>query len=728
MSDPVTPDPLPPGVRNSAHSADSVVQANSIAGGVTIVNNHGGGPRPPHRPTVPGEVPDPPSRWHNRVAELEAVRRAVRPPDGREPGARITVVGGARGMGKSALVHRFAAETVREFDGGQLYVDYERLDPEGSAGPGEALGELLGSLGLPKEDMKAGLHGRAAQFRTVTRDRRLLVVVDGATQAAQVRELIPHGPQSAVLAVGSRARLGELTLDHAEWLTLPPLEPREAGELFTKQCGHKLGDDLDQESLASVVAACEGLPLALVIAAGRLRPGSGSRSGLSVLAAELTDERRRLTSLSLTDDVTLTTVFNVAYDGLTAEAAALYRALGCWPGSAFDLALAATAGRGEPGAVADLLAALSRAELIAEADTEGRFRFAHGLLRLHAADLALEHDGAETRDTVLTDCLDAYAATLAHADAAVMGPRLRTVDLTAVTAGVPDPFGGDRGRALRWLNAERDTILIAVRVAVRRGLDTRAYRIAELATALYLNHRYLADWVETGTQGADAARRQGAGAAEARLRSLVSRPLTDLGRTDDAREQLERALHLVRDEDDLLLAASVHEFHGRFANTVDKHAALDAFARARRLNERSHHPQAPRGLALARYFAGHTWLELPDPGRAIAELEDAVAAFEALEPADLRMAARARGSLAAAYAAAGLMEDAVAACTAAVEALHARDNPYYEAENLERLGLFRADMEQTGEAREHWSRARDLFAEMNSPRAARVQARIDALD
>ncbi|MFC3999381.1 NB-ARC domain-containing protein [Nocardiopsis sediminis] len=719
MSDPVTPDPLPRGVRNTVHSAETVSQVGTVMGDLHMAAPTGA----PRAPVIPRQVPGPPPGWHDRDAELRTVRDLVLPAgDDRGAGTPVLVVEGPRGIGKSALARKAAAATADSFDGGQLYVDYGLLDPDGIASPSEALGHALSSLGLAKEDIPARLHDRAAQFRTVTSGRRLLVVVEGATQAAQVAQLIPQGTQSAVLAVGSRARLGELAEDHAEWLTLPPLGPQEARELLVKRCGDRLADGAEHEALAEVVAACEGLPLALVIVAGRLKADPGL--SVTALSAELADERRRLGALAFTADFTLTTVFNVAYEGLPAEAAALYRALGRWPGGAFDLRLAAAAGRGEPGEVAGHLATLRRAELVTT-DSENRFRFAHGLLRLHAAGLAQEHDGAEARDTVLADCLDVYVATLAHADAAVMGPRLRTTDPADVTAGVPDPFDGDPQRALHWLSAERETILAAVREAEARGLDTPAYRIAESATALYLKHRHLADWIETGTRGADAARRRGASATEARLRALVSRPLTDLGRTGDALEQLERALYLVRDEDDLLLAASVQEFHGRYLDTVDEEAALAAFARARSLNERSDDPRAPRGAALARYFAGKTRMKQGEPARAIAELEGAVAAFEALEPADTRMAARARGSLAAAYTAADRTREAVAACTAAVESLHASGDTYYEAENLELLGRLFAAMQATDRAREHWSQARDLFAAVSSPRAAQVQALLD---
>ncbi|MFC7329200.1 hypothetical protein [Marinactinospora rubrisoli] len=720
MRDPVNPGDEPSGVRNRAENAGTAVQAGSVAGNVNVNVHQRAG-------DVPHEVPKPPPGWHDREDALRRGRAAIDPGAEGRDGVPIFVVEGPRGVGKSTLAHKLASVMAGLFADGQLYVDYTLLDPDGLAGANEALGQLLVSLGVPSQEMPARLPERLARYRSVTHDRRLLVVVDGATQAAQVAQLVPQGPGSAVLAVGSRARLGELALDHAEWLRLDPLKDADSAELLAKQCGRRL-DGVDAHGLAAIVAACEGLPLALVIVAGRLK--ADPDLSIAALAAEVADEQRRLRALSVSDGFALTSIFNVGYAGLSADAAAVYRALGCWPGRVFDRALAADAVGRTPSETAAPLAELCAADLLVK-EAEGTFRFVHGLVRLHALDRATARDGAAAGGTVLRAGLDRYVATLAHADLAIMGPRLSTVDARGLAAGHDTPFPGDRGtargRALAWLRAERDGILAVLRATEAEGLDEYGYRIAELATALYLNHRYLADWVETGSRGADAARRQGAHATEARLRSLLSRPLTDLGRADQARTELERALYLVREEQDPLLAASVWEFYGRYLDTVDRPRALDAYAHSLRLNLRSDDPRAPRGAALARYFAGRTRLAMGEAEQAVTEIRAAIAAFERLTPPDTRMANRARGSLADALAAAGHTMAAIATYRAAIADLERDDHDYYEAEYRQSLGAIYAELRAVEDARTHLNRAYEIFARFRSPRAAEVAALLNGL-
>ncbi|PSK95703.1 hypothetical protein CLV63_114136 [Murinocardiopsis flavida] len=717
-------------IRNELHGVRNAVQAG---GDVQSVTFHQEAPRPP----VPSEVPAPAPHWYDRESEQQWLHQNTSAPVGGAPATPICLLEGVRGIGKTALAQRFAAAAGDRFGDGRLYVDYGSLDPDGPGGPNEALAHLLASLGVHKEDMPARLHDRAALFRTSTSNRRLLVVIEGATQAAQVRELVPQGPGSAVVAVGSRERLGELALAHAEWLTLRPLGTGDAADLLAGHSGGRLAGTAP-EDIARLVAACGGLPLALILVAGRIK--AEPAVDLAALTTELGDEQRRLKAISFTEDYTLASVFDLAYAGLSPAAASLYRALGRWPGRGFDTDLAAAACRADAPTVAPLLDELRRAELLTT--TGDIHRFAHDLIRLHAAALSEQHDSEALRASSLRDCLDSYQALLAHADLAAMGARLRTIPAEEYAARRPDPFGGDRATALGRLRAERATLLAVVRAADARGLDAYTSSLAELGGALYLNQRYLADWAETGTRGADAAARLGDTAREARLRSLTARPLTDLGRTEEARAMVERAVGLVRDGSDLLLAASVHEFHGRYLDTVDRRAALAAYARSLDLNERSGDPMAVRGAALSRYFAGRTLLGLAaaeqsdgeDGDGAPATFEDAVtelaaaaAAFDTLPEPDPRMAARARGSLGDAYAAAGRLTDAVAAFTAAVGVLRKLDQPYYEAENLASLGAVYARIGAPEQARQHATRARDLFTELASPRAAEAARLIEDL-
>ncbi|GAA1999214.1 hypothetical protein GCM10009799_27950 [Nocardiopsis rhodophaea] len=702
--------------------AESVFMARDIHD-LTFVS--GGGPQASH---VPWQVPAAPASFVNRRAELARLGSAL----GNRDGAQVVVCEGPRGIGKTALLRQGAAALSDRFPGGQFYFEFPQVDAGKRGDADLAVTAFLRKLGVNGKYLPNTYDERVAEFRTLTRDTATLVVLEGAEEPAQVRALIPSGAGSAVLVASDGPSLAELELDGARSMTLRPLEPEDGRKLLLDMCDGTIDPDDRhcRDAADRLVAACHGLPLAIVMVATRLRRQLSP--DVRALAEELEDEKRRLAGMGVSAHLTLSATFGLTYRRLSDAASTAYRALGSWPGPHIDGGLAASITGGREEDTRTWLRELVDANLIEEFAAD-RYRFRHELIRLDARDRAHHQDPAEERQARLRRGLDRYLVLMAFADHAVMGVRTRITDTAALMAGAADPFDGDQRRALDRLDDEREAIVELASAAAHAGFPDHAWQIAEMATALYMNVRYINDWVRTGTIGADAARTAGNPRAEARLRAAVSRPLTDLGKLDQAGEQLDRALEAVEHVDDLMLRSSVHEFHGRYLDYVDPERAIGAYDRARELSEHVARTAASveeqrngrRGAALAVYFRGRAHAAADRLDVADAELTDALGRFRAL--ADERMAARVRVSLGRLHQRVGRLRDASRELNDAVRALRGGKHKYYAAEACEILADIHAELGARDETRRHLADALAIYEECGSPRARTVRARLEEL-
>ncbi|GAB3486246.1 hypothetical protein GCM10027440_30790 [Nocardiopsis coralliicola] len=669
-------------------NAEVVTQVGVNSGTVNMYVSASGAP-------VPFQVPPGPRGFVDREAERSRLDSLADDAAG-SGHTSIAVLYGARGIGKSAVLRRWAATARDRFPGGQLHIDYAEFALGSGSDGSAALDHALRALGVDAAQIPSGLAGRRNLY-TARTTRPTLVVLEGVRYPAQVTPLVPSAPGSLVVVAREGSSLSALHLDEAEFFLLEVLSGDYAVELLAAKSGHAATSDApERAALREIAAFCDGLPLALVLAAARLR--SDSALTPERLVDELRDERQRLKGMAVSDQHNLDSVFNTSYSALSPRAAQLYRALGEWPGTRID-ALVAAAALDVPDA-AEEVAALTDADLLVDTE-EGDHRFQHGLLPAHARGLAERDDSAQERGAALLRMLGAYTGLVAEADRAVMGERLRTSPERAATGR----FAGTEARSegLAWLELQRIDLHAAVRAAARAGFDGEAYTLAEAATALYLNHRHLNDWVETAELGADAAQRAGAQDVEARLRSLRSRPLTDLGRLAEAGREIARALDAATGAGNTVLSASVAEFHGRYLDATGADAeAVDAYERARQLagsaGER-------RGAALAGYFLGTALARIGRHEDALRELEAARAELAGLD--DGRMAARAAASIGLVHAASGESERARAHLAAALPVLEGLS---YEADVRSVLADLDAADGDVAAARSHRERALAVLA------------------
>ncbi|MEE1735017.1 NB-ARC domain-containing protein, partial [Streptomyces sp. BE147] len=249
-------------------------------------------PAPPYTTAVPAQLPARVTDFTGHQDDLREVTEHL----GRADGSVMTIasLGGLGGIGKTTLAVEAAHAVRAHFPDGQLYVDLQGPGPR-AAEPETVLGSFLRALGTADSGIPDTLDERAALYRSSLEGRRVLVLLDNARDVAQIRPLLP-GTAGCAALVTSRVRMVDLA--GARLLDLDVMSPEEALQLFTRIVGEeRVG--AEREAALDVVAMCGFLPLAIRIAASRL--AARRTWTVSVLAAKLADERRRLDELQAGD-------------------------------------------------------------------------------------------------------------------------------------------------------------------------------------------------------------------------------------------------------------------------------------------------------------------------------------------------------------------------------------------------------------------------------------------
>jgi hypothetical protein len=306
----------------------------------------------------------------------------------------ITVITGTAGVGKSALAVYWAHKVRHQFPDGQLYVNLRGFGPAESAmEPVEAIHGFLDAFAMPSDRIPLDLDERAALYRSMLADLRVLIVLDNARDVDQVRPLLPGSPGCVVVVTSRNQLMSLVAADGAHLVALDLLSTEEARHLLSRKLNPERVE-AEPASASEIIEACAGLPLALAIAAARA--AANPRLPLAAQADALHRSQDRLDALDGGDQYTnVRAVFSWSYQALSASAARLFRLLGLHAGP--DIALFSAASlAGVPLAQArQELAELVRAHLLAEW-TPGRFAL-HDLLRAFASELCTTNDSAAVR-------------------------------------------------------------------------------------------------------------------------------------------------------------------------------------------------------------------------------------------------------------------------------------------------------------------------------------------
>lgn len=421
---------------------------------------------PAAAPVRPAQLPATVSDFTGRAAFVSELGDVLASAEGRV--MAVSALAGIGGVGKTTLAVHVAHQARGAFPDGQLYVDLQGAGAR-AAEPETVLGAFLRALGAADSSIPDSLEERAALFRSMLDGRRVLVLLDNARDAAQVRPLLP-GTEGCAALITSRMRMVDLVGAHL--VDLDVMSPEEALQLFTKIVGAERVA-AERESALDVVAACGFLPLAIRIAASRL--AARRTWTVSVLAAKLADERRRLDELQA-GDLAVKATFELGYGSWSRPRPA---PSACWASRTARTSRWRQRRRywTSPSRPPRTCSNPSSTPLL-ESAAPGRYRY-HDLVRLYARACAeRDEQPPSERAAAMSRLLDFYLATAAGVYA-IERPGDRLVDGLEPTEYAGLHFT-DGSAALDWLYNEAAPLL----ACVRQSADTnRLQRAVDLLWA-----------------------------------------------------------------------------------------------------------------------------------------------------------------------------------------------------------------------------------------------------
>lgn len=697
---------------------------------------------------LPATVPDFTGRA-SFVTELSEVLAESGASGGAGRVMAVSALAGIGGVGKTTLAVHVAHRARAAFPDGQLYVDLQGAGAR-AAEPETVLGSFLRALGTADSEIPDSLEDRAALYRSVLDGRRVLVLLDNAKDAAQVRPLLP-GTEGCAALVTSRVRMVDLAGAHL--VDLDVMSPDEALALFTRIVGEERVAS-ERDAALDVVAACGFLPLAIRIAASRL--AARRTWTVAVLAAKLGDERRRLDELQA-GDLAVKATFELGYGQLEPGQARAFRLLGLADGPDISLAAAAAVLDLPAEDTEDLLEGLVDTSLL-ESAAPGRYRF-HDLVRLYARACAERDERpADGREAALSRLLDFYLASAA-AVYALERPGERVLDHFETTRYQGLSFATQQA-ALDWLFTEADTLLSCARQSAGPGMLRRAADLLMAAVDLGESGANSYQFTQAATAVSESARSAGDNLAESRARTMLTHVHSLSGRFAESEAEARRALELGLAAKDPVASGQAPNQRGIIALYENRHAdaerhltqALEAF--------RADHNKPGEAAALCNLSRVH--LATGRTASAVELARQGIALYEAADTGLALRLANGKYALGLALTGAGQVDQAHTVLTEALETfrenrqqfwygmtlfrlaevhladrqpaqaaaqaeqalavLHGIGGEWRRANILTVLGRGLAAIGQTGRAQACWSDALTVFKELGSPEEAEVRA------
>ncbi|MFF2520919.1 AfsR/SARP family transcriptional regulator [Streptomyces liangshanensis] len=643
---------------------------------LTVVPSADEEPVPPPGPVAAtAQLPPDLSVFSGRAEHLrEAVGLHARPRTG--PGPTVGLVTGTAGVGKTIFAVHWAHAVEGDFPDGQVYVNLRGFDPTGTpTPPDEAVRIVLQSLGVAADRLPAHRDAQHALYRGTLAERRLILLLDNARDARQLRPLLAGGPGCLVI-VTSRAQLGGIVaVDGAHPIHLDLLTEAEATDLLKRRLGERRMA-AEPKAVRELVQLCAGLPLALALVAAR----AASRRDFKLrdIAAEVSGGG--LDALGAGGDPAgdARSVFSASYAALSESSARVFRLLALHPGPGITVAAAAALADVPQRTARHALRELAEAVLLLEERRPGRYCW-HDLLQAYAGEIDTGIDRADRWNAARRRFFDQLLRSAMNA-ASVLDP--------ARTRYVPDlPVGdvvaerpADYAEALAWTAREHRVLLAAVTAAATTGFPHHAWHLArELETF----QTRVGDWAEmTMVQG---------------VALQCARDLGDVVMRAGAHHSLAKARHLLGDHEAAYAAAA---------------AAADEYRAA------GHR----RGEADALGSLGDAAASLQQFGAAVRHYEAGIALHREL--GDVREMSALRDSLALVRSRTGRPEESPPAPRPAPTSFAEPEVTYLVAESFAYVGDAHAAKGDTAAALDSWRRAGDLLADLTAPEAVTLRQRV----
>ncbi len=499
-------------------------------------------------PPIPLELPGDIFGFIGRTDELGQLDALLVQSGDRPAAVLISAVSGTAGVGKTALAIHWGHRVRRHFADGCLYVDLRGYADGEPVRPEDVLAGFLRSLGVPSEEIPHAVAERAARYRSVLADRRMLLILDNAHSTEQVGLLLPGTASSLVLVTSRDSLVGLMALHGARRIDLDVLPLEDAVKLLHAIVGPRV--DADPGTAAALAQRCARLPLALrITAALALTRMDDSLDGL---LAELTDERAgiRLDALEAEDSSLLAVraVFSWSYRYLPPDAARLFRLLGLNPGHDISHDAAGALLGSDSRHTKSIIRVLTGAHMIQRTQ---KHRIAmHDLLRSYARERAAEDPEPERRQA-LQRLLDYYLSMALDATNKLIprDPEGLLQDIKAADLPVVSLANAEQSRD--WFDTERVNLVAVTEYAARNGWPSLAGQLSTVMWHYLSVGAHRSDALAVHTHALQAARDEHDQVAEGRALGNLGLTYWQRGRFREASAYLESALAIFQEIGDL---------------------------------------------------------------------------------------------------------------------------------------------------------------------------------
>jgi DNA-binding SARP family transcriptional activator/tetratricopeptide (TPR) repeat protein len=669
---------------------------------------------------LPAQLPHSMPGFSGRDAEISWLNELLT-AESRDTGGTvvITAIAGTAGVGKTALAVHWAHQIRDRFPDGQLYANLRGFDPAGPAmQPTEAIRAFLDAFAVPPDRIPVDLDAQAGLYRSLLAGRRVLIVLDNARDADQVRPLLPGTPSCLVVATSRNQLLGLVATNGANPLSVDLLSADQARNLLIGRLGAQRVA-ADSAAVDQIIGSCAGLPLALSIVSARA--AANPRWPLAELAEELRETRGGLSALHGGDQSTdLRAVFSWSYHALSAPAARLFRLLGLHAGPDIGAPAAASLAGVPLTSARTLLSELVGAHLLTDRN-RGRFTF-HDLLRAYARELADTHDSAEERGSAIRRVLDHYLCSAYRADQLLRPNRDDTITLTPAGPLVTPEEPADHRQALTWFDTEYPVLLAALRQAASEGFDVHTWQLAWALTSIFDRRGQWHDAVASHRAALEAADHLGDLHARAISHGGLALASIRLRRYEEGHAHQRRALELHTELGNLIGQAHSHR---NIAWILDQQGSYrDALLHSQQAFELFRIAGHQTGQAKALNAVGWFHIQLGDYETGLMHCRQALELQT--ETGDQVGRAETLHSIASACHHLGRYQEAVEGYLQALDLSHELGLRYTEV-ILADLGDAHLANGQSAAAAAAWQRALAILDELGLPQAMQVREKLDNL-
>jgi len=670
--------------------------------GARPVATGGSTPEPPPRPAGPRHLPPALPEFIGRRAEIIALDRAA-------GSGAIIVIDGSPGVGKSVLAVHWAHRVAENYPDGQLSLNLRGFDPGGEPmGEAEALRRLLTELGVRPRAIEPDPADRADQYHAEVANRRILMLLDNAASAEQVRPLIPASEGSLVV-VTSRGKLPGLGVSHqARFVPLSLPDEAEARNLFLTYLGPRATES--PGAIDRIVQWSGRMPLALAIV------GASAVNYPDRSLGEIFEQLRSGIATGADGDpkASVGAALACSYRYLSEADRRTFRLLGLHPGPELEVRAVAALAAVDPAAAARSLARLSAVRLIEESGS--RYTL-HDLVHEYAA-ATLTEDAAGRR--AATQRLLDFHLHSGDGLATLLREGRQPMRLDPPAPGVLPVSATTEADAIAWFRSEYAVLMRLIQAAGDLGFPAYAWKILTTMIDFLDWQGHWAGWRDASKAAADAAERARDRPGVARATRSMGRAYVQSGQYEEGGRLLRDALAMYRDLGDPDGRMRVHHDLGDLLiRQEDYSGALRETGKALDLARlaRNEHEEA-------NCLNGIAWCHL-SLGDLAMTVEFATAAIRILERIQYaRGEAAARDTLGVALDRLGEYEAARASLRRSAELCHRVGDRFSEAVVLDHLGdcLARTDR---AEALPPWRSAWAILTELNHPLAAAVERKLN---